>query len=217
MRRMNEVVDAVLAPSGDDVVALVELFHEGGNVVGIVLKIAVHGEDELAGGVVETGGERRGLAEVPAQLDHEDAAVDRGDLFEQFVGAVPGAVVNKHHLKAVGHLFHYLLQAGVQYGDVFFLIVKRNDDGEFRHGIGLDAVFVIQDYSLSRKCFVRIADAGGCPYGNLRSAICDNLLRSINAPCKEWNSSSQMKPPDAPCMKVLAPVLNMPSRVLSLR
>ena len=85
----DEVVNAFLAPSGDDVVALFELFDEGGDVVRVVLQVAVHGEDELAGGMIETGGQRRGLAEVAAQLDDEDAAVYRGNLFEEFVGAVP--------------------------------------------------------------------------------------------------------------------------------
>jgi dsRNA-specific ribonuclease len=98
-----------------------------------VLQVAVHGEDELARGVVETGRQGRGLAEVAAQLDHQHAAVDRGNLFQQLVGAVVGAVVDQHQLKAVAHLLHHLLQAGIEDGDVFLFIVKRHDDRILRH------------------------------------------------------------------------------------
>src|SRR5579863_2616630 len=44
----DEVVNAILAPAGNDVVAFLEFLEEAGNLIGIVLQIAVHGEDELA-------------------------------------------------------------------------------------------------------------------------------------------------------------------------
>ncbi len=81
----------------------------------------------------KTGSQRRGLPEVAAQLDHQHAAVDRGNLFHQLVGAVAGAVVHQHQLKTIAHLLHHLLQARVQNGDVLLFVVKRNDDRVFRH------------------------------------------------------------------------------------
>ena len=62
-------------------------------------------------GVIETGRQRGGLAEVAAQLDDQHAAVHRGDLFQQLVGAVAGAVVDQDQFKGVAHLLHDLLQA----------------------------------------------------------------------------------------------------------
>ena len=53
----DEVVGALGAPAADDVVALFELGEEVGDLVGVVLEVAVHGEDEVALGVVEAGGE----------------------------------------------------------------------------------------------------------------------------------------------------------------
>ena len=97
----------------DHVVALFQLLEEVGNLAGIVLQIAVHGQDELARGMVEARGQGRGLAEVAAQLDDQHAAVDRGNLFHQLVGAVVGAVVHQHQLKTFAHLLHHLLQARV--------------------------------------------------------------------------------------------------------
>ena len=84
----DEVVAALAAPSTHDVVAFFQLGEEVGDLVGIVLEVAIHGEDVIALGVVKAGGEGAGLAEVAAQFDDEDPAVDGGDLFEQAVGAV---------------------------------------------------------------------------------------------------------------------------------
>ena len=84
-----------------------------GNLVGVVLQVAVHGQDELARGVVEARRQRRGLAEVAAQLDDQHTAVDRGNLLHQLVSPVAGAVVHQHQLEVVAHLLHHLLQARV--------------------------------------------------------------------------------------------------------
>ncbi len=109
----NEVVDPFLPPSRNDVIPLLELLKESGNVIGIVLQIAIHGQNELARGVIESGGKRRGLAKIPAQLHHQHAAVDRGYLFQQLVRPVARSVVHKHQLKRVPHLLHHLLQARI--------------------------------------------------------------------------------------------------------
>ena len=131
----EEVVAALLAPAADDVVALFELGEEVGDLVGVVLQVAVHGEDEVALGVVEAGGEGGGLAEVAAELDDEDAAVDGSDLFKQAVGAVAGAIVDEDQLEGFADLLHDGLEAVVERGDVLFFVVERNDDGIFRHDL----------------------------------------------------------------------------------
>ncbi len=64
----KEVVSALRAPAADDVVTLFELGEKVGDLVGVVLEVAVHGEDEVALRVVEACGEGRGLAEVAAEL-----------------------------------------------------------------------------------------------------------------------------------------------------
>src|SRR4029077_11450697 len=71
----QQLVLAVLAPAADDVVALVHLGEEPGEVVGVVLLVAVHEDDDLAAGVAETGADRGGLAEVAAELDDPDPRV----------------------------------------------------------------------------------------------------------------------------------------------
>ncbi len=64
----DEAVDANFAPAGDDIVTLIELFDKGGNVIGIVLQVAIHGQDEFARGVVKAGRQGRSLAEVRRNL-----------------------------------------------------------------------------------------------------------------------------------------------------
>ena len=112
-----------------------------------MLQIAVHGEDELAGGVIEARRQRRRLTEIPPQLHHQHTAVDGSYLFEELVSAVFGTVIYQHQLKAVRHLFHNLLQAGIQNGDVFLFIVIGHNDGVFRHNSNLDAPIGLKGYN----------------------------------------------------------------------
>ncbi len=129
----EEVVATLRAPAADDVVALFELGEEVGDLVGVVLEIAVHGEDVVALGVVEAGGEGGGLAEVAAELDDEDAAVYGSDLFEEAIGAVAGAIVDEDQFEGFADLLHDGLEAVVECGDVLFFVVEGHDDGVFRH------------------------------------------------------------------------------------
>src|ERR1700735_2620277 len=84
----DEVIDANFAPAGDDVVTLIKLFNKGGNVIGIVLKVAIHGQDEFARGMVKAGRKGRGLSEIAAQLNDQNTAVYGCDLLQQLIGAV---------------------------------------------------------------------------------------------------------------------------------
>ncbi len=131
----EEVVAALGSPAADDVVSFFEFGEEVRDLVGVVLEVAVHGEDELTLGVVEAGGEGGGLAEVASKLDDEDARIDGGDLFEQAVGAVTGAVVDEDEFKGVVDLLHDGFEPVVEGGDVLFFVVEGDDDGVFRHDV----------------------------------------------------------------------------------
>jgi hypothetical protein len=83
--------------------------------------------------VIEAGGEGRGLAEVAAELDDENARIHCGDLFEETVGAIAGAIVDEDEFEGFADLLHDGLEAVVEGGDVLLLVMERNDDGIFRH------------------------------------------------------------------------------------
>ena len=124
----EDVIAALGAPAADDVVAFFELGEEAGDLAGVVLEVAIHGEDEVALRVVEAGSEGGGLAEVAAELDDEDAGIDGGDLFKEAVGAVARAVVHEDQLEGVVPLLHDGLEAVVEGGDVLLFVVEWDDD-----------------------------------------------------------------------------------------
>ena len=128
------VVDAVLAPAAGDVVALVDLFEQRGNVLGRVLQVAVHGDDDVALGFVEARRERGRLAEVAAQADHLEVAVGFHQVGQQFEAAVGGGVVDEEDLVGPLQLFQHRGEAVVQREDGGLLVVDRNDDRQHCHG-----------------------------------------------------------------------------------
>jgi len=75
-----EVVNALLAPAANDVVALSNLLEEGRDIGRVMLQIAVHRNDVLAARMVKAGRQPSGLPEVAAQLHDGDAAVDGRNL-----------------------------------------------------------------------------------------------------------------------------------------
>ena len=100
-----------------------------------MLEVAVHGEDVVALGVIESGCKSRGLTEIATEFDDENAAVDGGNFFEEAIGSVAGAIVDKDQLEGFADRFHNGLEAIVESCDVFLFVVERNDDGIFRHAL----------------------------------------------------------------------------------
>ena len=130
-----EIIDAHLAPAADDVVAGGNLFQKQRDVGGIVLQIAIHGDDVLAPGMVETGGQSGGLAEVAAELDHRDAAIDGRDLAQHGESVVVRTVIDQHDFEGLARRLHHRFQAVVEIGDVLLLVVQRDDDGVLGHSL----------------------------------------------------------------------------------
>ena len=126
------VVLAVLAPAADDVVALVQLGQELGNLGRVVLEVAVHGNDDLAPGLVETRLQGRRLAEVAAELDQDDVVILFIDLLEGGVGSVRAAVVDEDQLVGPAGLVQNVLEAGVHLLDIVHFVVKGDDDAQLQ-------------------------------------------------------------------------------------
>ena len=130
-----EIIDADFAPAADDVVPRGNFFEEERDVSGVVLQIAIHGDDVFAAGVVETCGQSGGLAEVPAKFNDCDPAVDCGDFAQHRKGVVARTIVDENDLEGLTCGLHDDLQAIVEIGDVFLLVMQRYDDGVFRHSV----------------------------------------------------------------------------------
>jgi len=121
-------INAILAPSADDVVAFGNFLKKQWNVGGIVLQVAVHGDNVFAAGVVESGGQAGSLSEIAAQLDYGYATVDGGYLAEQPECAVDGAVIDQHHFEGLAASFHYGFEARVEVGDILLFVMERHYD-----------------------------------------------------------------------------------------
>ncbi len=148
----HEVVNALFAPSADDVVALAEFLQKQRNVMRIVLQIAVHGNHVLAFGVIETRRQRRGLPEVAAQFHDNHAAIHGCDLLQHPERVIAAAIVHKYQLKRLAGGFHYHLQPIIELGDVLFFVMKWDDNRVLGHG------FVIIDALVPKwdSCFSQI-------------------------------------------------------------
>ena len=94
---MHGVV-AVRLPAGDEVVPLVELGEETGDLGRVVLEVAVDRDHDLALDLPEAGVERGGLADVAPQPDDPDVGRARVEAHERGVRAVARAVVDEHDL-----------------------------------------------------------------------------------------------------------------------
>jgi hypothetical protein len=95
-----------------------------------VLQIRVHEQDGLAGRRLQAGGQRRLLAEVPAQMDRDDSRIPGGLPVEDFAAAVRGAVVDADDLEAelgLLDLVDHLVQT-LAYDPA--LVEDGQDDGE---------------------------------------------------------------------------------------
>ena len=60
----DRIVHPVFAPAAGDVEAFVDLLQQRRNIFRSMLQIAIHGDDHVAFGFVETGRQGSGLAEV---------------------------------------------------------------------------------------------------------------------------------------------------------
>src|SRR5499426_740119 len=128
-KRSQETVLAVLTPAADHVVTFFELRQKSRDVFRLMLQIAVHGDDHVAFGVIESGGQRRGLAEISAQSDACHARVEGGDLSQNRRRAIGAAVINKDQFIVFAKIFHHFRQTAIKNGQILFFVMKGDDDG----------------------------------------------------------------------------------------
>ena len=103
---------------------------------GIVLQIAIHGDDDVAGSKIESGGERRGLAIVSFEAEDGDAGVFVGNCRQDLRSGVRALVVHIDELDRLVAPGHHFAEALVELAHALLLVVKWHDDREpRRHGV----------------------------------------------------------------------------------
>ena len=124
-RRSDEIVDALLAPSADDVAASgFEGFEHYRDIVRIVLQVAVHGDNDFAGSVVKTGGERGGLTVIALQTDDGDAGIVEGNLAENLRSRVAALIVHVDEFDGFEAAGHDSGEAGMEFADAFLFVME---------------------------------------------------------------------------------------------
>ena len=89
---------------------LLSLLIEGGNILGTVLKVAVHHNDIFSLGIAKASRDGVVFSEVSAQVETYDTLINGADLTDGFPHVVGRAVVHEDDLIIVGEC----LQRGVQ-------------------------------------------------------------------------------------------------------
>src|SRR5271157_45793 len=124
----QQIVDAVAAPPTHDVVALFDLCQKDWDLCWIMLKIAIHSDHIFASAVRESSSERCGLAEVSTQPNGDYMRVDFGEFLQQLVSEILAAIIDKDELVTATELLHDTLQTAIEFNDVRFLVMKRNNN-----------------------------------------------------------------------------------------
>src|SRR5690606_14372272 len=113
------------------VVPFPDALDQARDVAGVVLEVAVHADDDVAAGVVESGLHGGRLAVVAGEADQAHAWVLGGDARGDRGRRVGAAVVDEDELPAVDG-GERLAHGGDEGLEGFFLVEERNDDGEGR-------------------------------------------------------------------------------------
>ena len=127
-RAARERVVAVRLPARDEVVPLVELGEETGDLRRVVLEVAVDRHDDLALDLAEARVQRGGLADVASQPHHPDVGDARVETHQRRRRAVARAVVDEHdlpRLAAAGERTRELVVEGL---DGELLVTDGDDD-----------------------------------------------------------------------------------------
>ena len=128
---------AASALSVDDVVAFLKFRDESGNGFGRILEIAVEYHGDVAGNVIEGGGEGGLMAEISRENDDRYARIVFRGFFQHLASGVRAAIVHKDHfVRAAGHGVERGSDTAQEFRENHLLVVERNDDRDGRRGHG---------------------------------------------------------------------------------
>ena len=69
------VIFAARTPATNEIIAFLDFFQEPGDFFGVVLQIAVHGDNHFSAGKIEAGFQGRSLAKIAAQPNNIHAPI----------------------------------------------------------------------------------------------------------------------------------------------
>ncbi len=130
----NQPVLPFSPPAADDVVPLVDLVEQQGDVCRVVLKVPVHTDDDFSASMVEAGSHRGRLPKVPAQAHDPQPLVPSRERRQPRERLVAAPVVDDDDLEGTLELHQVRQQTRAQSVDVVLFLEHRNDDGNTAAG-----------------------------------------------------------------------------------
>jgi tagaturonate epimerase len=127
-----EPIVLALGPHAADDVVFFQLGEEAGKIGGIVLEVAVEGDDDGGAGVAEAGPEGGALAGVAAVAEAADAGIGAAGGDDFLPGGVGAGVVHENEFEGAAFTAQGGEDLGNERGDVVSLVEHRDDDGDFR-------------------------------------------------------------------------------------
>ena len=129
---------AVLPPAPHGIVALIQLGHQPGNLLGGVLQVRVQGDHHLAPGRLKPGKNGLVLPEIAVELQGPDVLrILPVQVGQELPGAVGGAVVHEDNFIGAAHGGEGADQPLPQFPEIVFLVEHGNDHGNLRGRRGL--------------------------------------------------------------------------------
>ena len=128
----DELVLPIPPPSAHDIVPFVQQMRDAWNILRIVLKVPIHGDDVFTPGSMETCRQRGCLPEIPAEPEDNRIRSVAGDLFEPLERPVRRTVVNEDDFIRPPQRLHRAVQRIPEGRDGLFLIEQRHNDGQIQ-------------------------------------------------------------------------------------
>src|SRR6266436_9870524 len=121
----------LLPPARDEIVALIQFGQELRNIGRIILKIAIHGDEDISLGKTNPGHESRRLSGITAQLD--EAQLRPRQLPDNLARLIDAAVVHHNDLVGKAESFEAAKESRQKLLEVFRLVENgQNDRNQFR-------------------------------------------------------------------------------------
>jgi len=95
---------------------------------GPILKVRIHDDHRITGGMPESGVHRRHLAEIARQVHHPDIAVLRNQAGQVGEAAVRAAVVDEDEFRRAGQLGRQRQQPVEQHRQIVLFVVEGEDE-----------------------------------------------------------------------------------------
>jgi hypothetical protein len=125
---------AILSPAVDHVVTLIELLHDAGNILRIILEIRVQGNNDFPPGIIKSGGNGSGLPEIANKFQDTNPLI-QGSQSLEFLGTPIGAsIVDEENFAAGSPGCQTLVETVVQGPEGLEFIKNGNDNGELKPG-----------------------------------------------------------------------------------